>query len=106
MKVVSLANCDEFSTEKMRKHNLFQTPRFFCDVYCFEPGQEQKGHVHRDQDKVYLVLDGHGTFTVGDQEQVLGPGQGTIAPAGQMHAVVNNTATRLRVLVFMAPNPS
>jgi len=106
MKVVSLADFQEFSGEKLKKHNLFQTARFFCDVYCFEPGQEQKGHVHADQDKVYMVLDGQGTFRVGDQEQVLGPGQGTLAPAGEEHGVVNHSSVRLRVLVFMAPNPS
>ncbi|MCH8040904.1 MAG: cupin domain-containing protein [Nitrospinae bacterium] len=106
MKVVSLADFQEFSGEKLKKHNLFQTSRFFCDVYCFEPGQEQKGHVHADQDKVYMVLDGQGTFRVGDQEQVLGPGQGTLAPAGEEHGVVNHSSVRLRVLVFMAPNPS
>jgi mannose-6-phosphate isomerase-like protein (cupin superfamily) len=106
MKVISLANYQEFSSEKMKKHNLFQTPNFFCDVYCLEPGQEQKSHVHEHEDKVYLVLDGQGTFQVGSQQQVLGPGQGTLAPAGDEHSVVNHSSGRLRVLVFMAPNPS
>ena len=105
MTVISLADFQTFSGEKMKKHNVFQTPRFFCDVYCFEPGQEQKGHVHAEQDKVYLVLEGQGTFRVGRQEQVLGSGQGTMAPAGEEQGVLNHSASRLRVLVFMAPNP-
>ncbi len=104
MKVISLADYREFSKEKLKKHNVFQSDRFFCDVYCFEPDQVQKGHVHAEQDKVYFVLEGKGTFTVGTEEQVLGPGQGTMAPAGEMHGVVNHSGTRLRVLVFMAPN--
>jgi mannose-6-phosphate isomerase-like protein (cupin superfamily) len=106
MNVVNLTDHQQFSPDKMKKNNLFQTPRFFCDVYCFEPGQAQKGHVHGDQDKVYLVLEGQGTFTVGSDKQVLGPGQGTLAPAGQEHGVLNHTQTRLKVLVFVAPNPS
>ena len=53
----------------MKKNNVFQTPRFFCDIYCFEPGQEQKGHIHGEQDKVYLVLEGQGTFQVGSEKQ-------------------------------------
>ncbi len=106
MKVVSLADHQQFSGEKMKKNSIFQTPRFFCDIYCFEPGQDQKGHVHADQDKVYLVLEGQGTFKVGSDEKVLGPGQGTLAPAGEEHAVINHSAGRLKVLVFMAPNPS
>ena len=105
MTVISLADFQTFSTEKMRKHNVFETPNFFCDVYCFDPGQEQKRHLHAEQDKVYLVLEGQGTFRVGEQEQVLGPGQGTMAPAGEEHGVLNHSGSRLRLLVFMAPNP-
>ncbi len=104
MKVIKLSDHEQFSSEKMKKNNLFQTPRFFCDVYCFEPGQEQKGHVHGEQDKIYLVMEGQGTFKVGSEEQVLGPGQGTMAPAGEEHGVLNHTNQRLKVLVFVAPN--
>jgi hypothetical protein len=56
MNAVDLSEFQQFSNEKMKKNNVFQTPRFFCDIYCFEPGQEQKGHTHVEQDKVYLVL--------------------------------------------------
>ena len=69
MNVVNLSDYQQFSSEKMKKNNLFQTPRFFCDIYCFEPGQEQKGHIHGEQDKVYLVLEGQGTFQVGSEKQ-------------------------------------
>ena len=106
MKVISLEDYQQYSGEKMKKNNLFQTERFFCDVYCFEPGQEQKGHVHGTQDKILLVLEGTGTFQVGAEKQVLGVGQGTMASAGEEHGVRNHTDRRLRVLVFVAPNPS
>lgn len=105
MKVMTLSDHQQFSQEKMKKNNLFQTERFFCDVYCFEPGQEQKGHIHGQQDKVYLVLEGQGMFQVGSEKQVLGPGQGTMAPAGVEHGVKNESGQRLKVLVFVAPNP-
>jgi len=36
---------------------------------------------------------------------VLGSGQGTMAPAGEEHGVRNHTTQRLKVLVFVAPNP-
>lgn len=105
MKVVNVHDCKEFSPEKMQKQNIFQSARFFCDVYCLEPGQEQKGHVHAHQDKVYLVLEGEGTFKIGSESRVLGEADITMAPAGEEHGVMNHTADRLRVLVFMAPNP-
>ncbi len=106
MIVVNVSDFQQFSAEKMKKNNLFQTPRFFCDVYCLEPGQEQKGHVHGDQDKVYLVLEGEGRFRVGNEERVLRRGQGTMALAGEEHGLVNHTNNRLSVLVFVAPSPS
>ncbi len=105
MKVIALSDFQQFSQEKMKKNNLFETTRFFCDIYCFEPGQEQKGHIHGDQDKVYIVLEGEGTFQVGAEKRVLGSGQGTMAPAGEEHGVKNHTSQRLKVLVFVAPNP-
>ena len=106
MKILNIADYQKFSVEKMKKNNMFQTPRFFCDIYCFEPGQEQKGHIHGEQDKVYLVLEGKGTFQVGSEKQILGPGDGTMAPAGEEHGVINHTKERLKVLVFVAPNAS
>ncbi len=106
MNVVNISDHQQFSSEKMKKNNLFQTPRFFCDIYCFEPGQEQKGHIHDEQDKVYFVLEGQGTLQVGSEKQVLGPGQGTMAPAGEEHGVKNHAGQRLKVLVFVSPNPS
>ena len=44
----------------MKKVNLFESPRFFCDLYCLRPGQEQKVHSHADNDKIFkeFVLDG------------------------------------------------
>lgn len=105
MKVINISDYQEFSREKLKKNNIFQTPRFFCDIYCLEPGQEQKGHVHNQQDKVYLVLEGRGTFQVGSENQILGPGDGTMAPAGEEHGVINHTKERLKILVFVAPNP-
>ena len=106
MKIVNISEYEQFSSGKIKKNNMFQTPRFFCDIYCFEPGQEQKSHIHGEQDKVYLVLEGQGTFHVGSEKQVLGPGQGTMAPAGEEHGVKNHTDQRLKVLVFVVPNPS
>ncbi|HEY6085811.1 MAG TPA: cupin domain-containing protein [Nitrospira sp.] len=105
MNIAKLSDYQVFSHEKMKKNNIFQSPRLFCDVYCFEPGQEQKGHVHGDQDKVYVVLEGRGTFQVGSDRQVLTAGQTTFAPAGEEHGVKNDSGQRLRVLVFVAPNP-
>jgi mannose-6-phosphate isomerase-like protein (cupin superfamily) len=95
-----------FAPEKMQKINLFETGNFFCDVYCLEPGQEQKVHAHAREDKFYFVLEGEGAFQVGDEQQTLGKNQIVLAPAGAAHGVRNTSPTRLRLLVVMTPNPN
>lgn len=94
-----------FSPQKMKKVGLFDTERMFCDVYCFEPGQEQAGHAHAGSDKVYFVIDGRGHFTVGASQREAGAGTAILAPAGEAHGVRNPGPERLRLLVFMAPKP-
>ena len=94
-----------FAADKMKKVNLFDTERMFCDVYCFEPGQEQTAHAHKGSDKVYYVLQGTGQVRVGQEVRELGPGGIALAPAGAEHGVRNAGPNRLTVLVFMAPKP-
>ena len=94
-----------FSPDKMKKNGVFETERFFCDTYCFEPGQEQSPHAHAKEDKVYLVLEGKGLFTIGSEQRELGPGELALAPAGQNHGVVNRSGERLVTLVFVTPKP-
>jgi quercetin dioxygenase-like cupin family protein len=95
-----------FAPDKMQKVNLFETENFFCDVYCLEPGQEQKAHSHADADKVYYVLEGKGLFLIGDENRELGEQQIVLAPAGAPHGVRNTSDARLMLLVFMTPNPN
>jgi mannose-6-phosphate isomerase-like protein (cupin superfamily) len=95
-----------FALDKMQKINLFETENFFCDIYCLEPGQEQKVHAHKVEDKIYYVLDGSGSFFIGGETRELGVNQIIFAPAGQEHGVKNTSADRLSLLVFMTPNPN
>jgi quercetin dioxygenase-like cupin family protein len=101
-----LSDAKQFSVEKMKKNSVFETERFFCDLYCFEPGQEQSPHTHGGQDKIYYVIEGKGLFRVGDEEKELGAGEIVLAPAGENHGVANQSQQRLSVLVFVTPKPS
>jgi mannose-6-phosphate isomerase-like protein (cupin superfamily) len=95
-----------FAADKMKKVNLFDTERMFCDVYGLNPGQEQTAHAHAGSDKVYFVLEGTGAFTVGDTRRTVAAGHAILAPAGAPHAVYNPGPERLSLLVFMAPKPA
>ncbi len=105
MQIAKFDKMKVFSQEKMKKTNLFNTDRMFCDLYCFEPKQFQKVHSHKGEDKVYCVLEGEGVFHVGEEEEEIEAGSAVLAPSGVPHGVENKSGKQLIVLVFMAPKP-
>jgi quercetin dioxygenase-like cupin family protein len=103
---IRLRDHARFSADRMAKITLGTTARVHLDLYALEPGQAQKVHTHDEQDKVYVVLEGRGRFTVGDGEESLEPGEAVVAAAGVAHGVVNDSAARLLLLVLVSPPPS
>lgn len=95
----------KFRADKMAKIALATTSRAQLDLYCLEPGQEQKPHAHDDQDKIYYVLEGRGRVRLGDAEEVLEPGEAIVAPAGTPHGLANVGQGRLLALVVVTPPP-
>lgn len=94
-----------FDPARIQKLNVFATSRFFCDIYCLEPGQAQKPHRHEGADKVYAVLEGEVIARVGAESAALAAGSAVLAPSGIDHGLENRGPVRAAVLVFMAPNP-
>jgi quercetin dioxygenase-like cupin family protein len=105
MMKIALSDQKRFSSEKMQKVALFDSPHLFYDLYCLEPGQEQKVHSHEGSDKVYLALEGEPSVRVGEETSPLSPGEAVIAPAGLDHGVSNPSDQRAVLLVVMAPRP-
>ncbi len=104
MDIKTVADLAAYSDEKMKKVSLFSTARVMNDLYCLEPGQKQKVHAHAGEDKLYYILEGSGSVTVGETESPISAGQIVIAPAGEPHGIANGNDGRMNVLVFMAPN--
>ncbi len=102
---IQLREHARFQPDKLTKIALASTPRVQLDLYCVGPGQSQKPHTHGDQDKIYVVLEGHGRFWVAGRDEALAPGEAVVAAAGQEHGLVNDGAEPLLVLVLVAPPP-
>ncbi len=91
------------STSRFFKTTLFQSSRLLVGLNCLEPGQAQPQHAHGAQDKVYVVLEGEGTFTIGHERHVASEGEVIWAPAGVEHGVENTGAHSLVLFVGIAP---
>ena len=91
--------------DKFYKTTMFQVAHVMVGLNCLEPGQTQNAHAHEGADKFYFVLEGSGTFTVGDEERQAQAGTVVAAPAGITHGVINSGTERLSLLVAIAPPP-
>jgi quercetin dioxygenase-like cupin family protein len=91
--------------DKLYKTTLCQGEHMMVGLNCLEPGQTQSVHAHESADKFYFVLEGSGTFTVGDDERQADAGTVVAAPAGIRHGVTNSGNERLSLLVAIAPPP-
>ena len=105
MNVLNIESLVHFSDEKMQKIPLFDSTKYFCDLYCLKPGQDQRIHSHSESDKIYFVLRGRGMFHIGGEERELGMGEAVVARPGESHGVRNGSGDDLVLLVFMSPRP-
>jgi len=94
-----------FREGKHYKATLFNSERVLLGLNCLDPGQVQSVHTHGGQDKFYLVLEGCGSFSVGEDQFDAGPGFVVWAPSDVEHGVRNEGTDRLVLFVGMAPAP-
>lgn len=95
-----------FDESKMGKVSLASGDHLYAGLNCFLPGQEHKAHVHADQDKMYVVLEGRGEASVGDEVRPVGAGDLVFAPAGVIHGMKSSGPANLVVLVVFSPPPT
>jgi quercetin dioxygenase-like cupin family protein len=100
------ASAAKFDPGKMAKSTLVRGDHLFAGLNCFEPGQEHSPHVHADQDKLYVILEGSATVQVADETSSLNPGDAAFAPAGIEHSIRNLGPARLVVMVILTPPPA
>lgn len=94
-----------YSTDKMGKATLFQSPRLLVGLNALEPGQSHALHAHAGMDKVYSVVEGEGVFLLEGRDLPMRAGDLLVAPEGVPHGVRNTGTARLLVLAILAPAP-
>jgi quercetin dioxygenase-like cupin family protein len=105
MFVKQLSGRAKFSPDKMGKTTIAQGDFLFAGLNCFEPGQEHALHAHQGQDKLYVILEGSGIVTIGEETDRLSAGDAAFAPSGVIHSIRNPDPERLIVMAVLAPPP-
>ena len=106
MFIKSVAGLAQFNPEKMGKSDVVMGASLFAGLNCFEPGQEHSLHSHAGQDKLYFIIEGSATVTIGSEEQSLSAGDAAFAASGVPHGIKNRGPARLVVMAVLAPPPA
>jgi len=68
------------------------------------PGAATEPHYHPQTEEIYYILSGQGRMRIGDEQRMVGPGDGIAIPPGAAHQIVNTAAdTDLVFLCCCAP---
>ena len=68
-----------------------------------QPGSEQPVHSHPDSEQVYVIVQGLGAMTVGDETREVGPGTVILVPPDTGHSIRNTGEERLVFISATSP---
>ena len=101
LEVLDLA---EFSREDFIRKPLVQSMGIVCDFVCFEPGQAAGLHKHPIQDEIFYVIEGKGSITFQDREDIpIKVGSVILIPSGVVHGVETTSSARLILMLIKGP---
>ena len=78
------------------------TQRVRANVFTLAEGSMSR-HLHREQEEVYLVLDGQAMIEVGEDQYMVGEREALAVPAQTWHRVTNVGVGPLTFYVVAAP---
>ena len=94
----------EFSKENLVRKPLVQSKGITCDFVCCEPGQAAGLHKHPIQDEIFYVIEGKGSITFEDREDIpIKIGSVILIPSGVVHGVETTSSARLILMLIKGP---
>jgi mannose-6-phosphate isomerase-like protein (cupin superfamily) len=67
------------------------------------PGQQTTPHYHARTEEIYYIVAGRGRMQIGEEVQLVGPGDAIAIPPGAIHTIENVGDDTLRLLCCCAP---
>ena len=71
----------------------------------FQRGGATSLHIHDQGDELFYVVSGTGTVTLGDKQEVIGPGDVIFVPRGAVHRIGNLEGDEPLKVVFFMDSP-
>ena len=72
------------------------------EIGCYVPGDTDDQQPH-EQDEIYIVQSGHGTFVVADRRHDFEPGEALFVPAGVEHRFEDYSDNFAAWVIFYGP---
>ena len=95
-----------FSPEGLRRETVFETPRLWTQVLCFERNQTLGPITDEGSDATFTVIAGEAVVLVDGRRKRLEQWGIVLVPSGAQVTVTNASAEPLVVLLTAAPPPS
>ena len=106
MEKKSLRNIQRFSPSGFVRQRVWQSDHLHCNIYCFEPGQQNSLHRHPVADEVVFCWEGEGIIVVGDDHTPFTAGETVLVPKNTPHGYLNTSQDRrMMITVVQCPLP-
>lgn len=104
MEKKNLEAIQEFSRRGFVRRRVWQSAHLHCNIYCFEPGQQNSLHRHPVADEVVFCWGGEGIIVVGGDHSTIKAGETVLVPADIPHGYLNTSPTR-RMIITVVQSP-
>ncbi|HOE11989.1 MAG TPA: cupin domain-containing protein [bacterium] len=82
---------------------LFRGPKIEWGVILIKPGEKLGAHYHDEVEEHFLILEGHPTMVIDEEEHACPPGQAWRIEAPHKHNLVNGTDGPVKVVFIKTP---
>ncbi len=95
-----------FSDKGFQRRRVWQTDNLHCNIYGFEPGQQNSLHRHPGSDEVVFCWEGEGIVVVGEEQAPIKAGETVLVSVDVPHGYINTSKEhRMIITVIQCPLP-
>jgi quercetin dioxygenase-like cupin family protein len=106
MEKKNLRAIQQFSPSGFVRQRVWQSDQLHCNIYCFEPGQQNSLHRHPVADEVVFCWEDEGIIVVGNDHVLFKAGETVLVPKNTPHGYLNTSQERRMIItVVQCPLP-